>query len=426
MISRVRAAVRRRKGTIIVLVAVSLSVILAFVAIAIDGGYLLEHRRTAQSTADAAALAAAESLFRNYPRQRGLDPDGAARSAAMAIAAANGFTNDGTNTTVEVRTSPAVYSGGPNAGSPLPKGHVEVSVQYNQQRYFSAIFGAGSIPVPARAVARGNWDPSHVGIHVLDLHASAALTATGESYVTVRGARVIVNSDAADAATSTGGTLTADRFDITGGTSVSGNSGGFYGDIHFGDPEPDPLRNVPAPVISEYAEGSRGPIQLSNGSRTLSPGVYHGGISVSGRGNLTLLPGIYIMDGGGFSFTGQGSLYAGEVMIYNAPSGPSHNVDISGTGSIFMSPPQSGIYKGLTLFQDRTATNPMSVSGGGDMDITGTFYAANAQLTVSGGGDSQVGSQYISRYLKIAGNGGLRIDYDPNQAIPRRILGLVE
>ena len=35
-------------------------------------------------------------------------------------------------------------------------------------------------------------------------------------------------------------------------------------------------------------------------------------------------------------------------------------------------------------------------------------------------------SQFISRYLELGGNGALNIDYDPNQAIPRRILGLVE
>jgi hypothetical protein len=40
--------------------------------------------------------------------------------------------------------------------------------------------------------------------------------------------------------------------------------------------------------------------------------------------------------------------------------------------------------------------------------------------------ETQIGSQFISRFLEINGNGGLHIDYDPNQAIPRRILGLVE
>jgi len=416
-----------RRGAIVVLIAVCLTFVLAFVAIAVDGGGLLEQRRNAQATADAAALAAAEDLFRKYPSQKGVDVSGTASAAALAIAAVNGFNNDGTSNTVTVRLNPQTFAGGPSAGQIVPKGYVEVTVQRNQQRYFSAVIGTGTIPVPARAVARGKWEPAYVGIHVLDLHKSAALTATGESSVTVTGAKVIVNSDAADAATSTGGTLTADDFKITGGTSVSGGKGGFFGGIEYGTPpEPDPLRHIPEPNINGYSVQSNGPVHISNGQRTLSPGTYRGGISVSGKGSLTLSPGVYYMDGGGFSFSGQGDLLAQGVMIYNAPTSSSHRVDISGTGSIVMSPPTTGIYKGLTLFQDRESANELSVSGGGYMNITGTFYAAGGTLAVSGGGDSKVGSQYISRFLSIVGNGGLTIDYDPTQAIPRRILGLVE
>jgi hypothetical protein len=91
-----------------------------------------------------------------------------------------------------------------------------------------------------------------------------------------------------------------------------------------------------------------------------------------------------------------------------------------------MSPPTDGIYKGLTLFQDRESGNTMTVSGGGFMDISGTFYTAGGTLKVGGGGDSKVGSQYISRFLTIVGNGGLLIDYNKDEAIPRRVLQLVE
>ena len=429
MLTAHRNTARRkfRRGAIVVLVAICLAVILAFVAIALDGGGLLERRRQAQATADAAALAAAEDMFRNYPANKGLDPDGTAAARALAIAAANGFSGDGEQSTVTVRLSPQTYLGGPNEGKALPKGYVEVSVEYNQPRYFSAILGSGDIAVPARAVARGRWEPSYVGIHVLDLHKSGSLNATGESFTGVTGASVIVNSDAADAAITNGGTVSASPFNITGGTSVTGGKGGFLGDINYGTPpEPDPLRHIPEPDINGQTVQSNGPIHLSNGKRTLSPGTYRGGISVSGKGSLTLQPGIYYMDGGGFSFSGQGDLVAQGVMIFNAPTKSSDVVSISGSGSIIMSPPTDGIYKGLTLFQDRESTNTMAVSGGGYMDISGTFYAANALLKVSGGGDSKVGSQYISRYLDIVGNGGLRIDYDPNQAIPRRVLQLVE
>src|SRR5215470_17761914 len=92
----------RRRGATVVLVAVCLTVILAFVAIAIDGGGLLEQRRFSQATADAAALAAAEDLFRNYPQNQGLDAGGTAVSRALAIASNNGFSNDGSISTVTV------------------------------------------------------------------------------------------------------------------------------------------------------------------------------------------------------------------------------------------------------------------------------------------------------------------------------------
>src|SRR5947208_15560177 len=81
-----------RRGAIVVLIAFCLTLILAFVAIAIDGGGLLDLRRQTQSTADAAALAAAEDLFVNYPKNKGLD-SGTAVARATAIAAANGFAN---------------------------------------------------------------------------------------------------------------------------------------------------------------------------------------------------------------------------------------------------------------------------------------------------------------------------------------------
>jgi hypothetical protein len=413
-----------RRGAVVVLVAISLAVILAFVAIAIDGGGLLEERRQAQAVSDAAAIAAAEDLFRNYPRNKGLDVDETAEERARAIAASNGYSGDGTQSIVNVRTSPEAYLGGPHQGQSIPRGYAEVSVQFNQPRYFSAIFGDGAIPIPARAVARGSWAPSFIGIHVLDLHQPGSLYGNGNATVKVTGAKIIVNSDAPDAATSNGLVIEGDDFKITGGTRTTG-SGAFIGPIEYGtEPQPDPLRHIPEPTTVGMPVNNK--LKFSNGTRDITPGVYRGGIGVSGQGSLNMAPGIYYMDGGGFQFTGQGNLLAQGVMIYNAPQSNSDVVKIAGTGSIIMSPPQDGLYKGLTLFQDRESSNTMTVTGGGLMDIAGTFYCANGTLDVGGGGSGKIGSQYVSRYLSITGNGALRIDYDPTQAIPVRVLQLIE
>ncbi len=415
-----------RRGAIVVMVAFCLTVLLVCAAISLDGGGLLEQRRRAQATADAAAMAAAESVFRNYPTDHGQDPNDAANDRGHEIAYANGFTDDGTNTIVTVHVSPEKYMGGPHKGETLPPGYAEVVVQRKQKRYFSAIIGSGSIPITARAVARGNWSPAFVGIHVLDLHEPSALRSTGGGAGQVTGgAAVIVNSDAPDAAVTTGGgTVTADNFSVVGGTS----GGGFIGNMNTGmQPQPDPLRGIPQPNKSDYTTQSNGPKHYSNGNRTLSPGVY-GGITITGQANVTMLPGIYYMDGGGFSFHGQGNLVANGVMIYNAPNSPSDGINLSGAngGSVSITPPTSGVYKGMTLFQNRSADHTMSISGNANFSVKGTFYTANGHMNVTGNGAAQIGSQYVSRTLDINGGGGMLIDYDADDVIPRRVLGLVE
>src|SRR4051794_26486701 len=87
----------RRKGTVIVVATISLIAILSFVALSLDGGMLMDKRRQSQSASDAAALAAANELYAtwwvNGVLNRGLDPNGTAKAAALATAAANGYTN---------------------------------------------------------------------------------------------------------------------------------------------------------------------------------------------------------------------------------------------------------------------------------------------------------------------------------------------
>src|ERR1700731_4600732 len=90
----------RRLGTVAVIVAVSLTALLGVLAIGLDGGLLLTERRRAQSTADAAALAAAADLYKNYSTNQGKDPSGTAKQAALNLATPNGYVIHGTNSTL--------------------------------------------------------------------------------------------------------------------------------------------------------------------------------------------------------------------------------------------------------------------------------------------------------------------------------------
>src|SRR5262245_2451356 len=96
---------RPRRGTIAVFSAVCMTALLGVVALSLDGGVLVDDRRQVQAATDAAALAAADSLFYLYPLEKGKDPSGLALAKAQTIAAANGYTH-GTNATVTVNIPP--------------------------------------------------------------------------------------------------------------------------------------------------------------------------------------------------------------------------------------------------------------------------------------------------------------------------------
>jgi hypothetical protein len=412
--------IRRRRGAVLVLVAIALIPLLGIAAITLDLGLLLTQRRVAQTTADSAAVAAADQLFTAYVQNKGLDTSGTAQQAALAVAAANGYSNDGTQSTVTVNIPP---QSGYFVGTP---GYAEVIVTYLQPRSFARIWGAGTDTISARSVAQGRWAGMQIGILVLDPTGYQALSGGGGSslYTT---AKVLVNSNNVTAAyTGGGGLLTAPEFDITGGYGGSG----FNGTIKTGvQPTPDPLAYLPVPDPSGMPIQSHSPLSISNGTPTLSPGVYRGGISVSGQGGIIMQPGIYYMDGGGFSFTGQGSLNAPGVMIYNAPQKSNDIVSIqgSGKGAVNVTPPSSGLYQGISIFQDRNFATSMNISGNGNFSFLGTFYAAKALLKISGNSpNNYIGSQYITYDLSVSGTGGVQIIWDANLVSRFRNIGLVE
>src|SRR5262245_10200446 len=157
-----------RRGAVAVLLALLLTGLLGVLAIALEGGLMADNRRRAQAAADAAALAAATMLFENYPaieasNFQNYDPNGSLNAAALASAATNGFSNDGTNSTVTVNIPP---KSGPFTSKPSPDKfcYAEVIVTCNQPRYFSKLWGSTPTTITTRAVARGSWAASGHGI----------------------------------------------------------------------------------------------------------------------------------------------------------------------------------------------------------------------------------------------------------------------
>ncbi len=413
----------QRRGQIVIFVAFAMVALIGFLALSLDGGAMLSERRHAQATADAAALAGASQLYYDYWVFSGVDSTGATTSA-KAAAARNYYYDDGVTSKVEVYNPP---TSGYYVGR---AGYVEVVVTYYHPRSVSSLFGTGNVEVKARSVAVGAPIAADVGILVLDPTSKDAFSAGGGGRVNVYDTPVVVNSSNLEGTIASGGTVvTAPEFDLHGGYTTTGG-GQLVGDIKLNRPTTeDPFQFLPEPDPSTMTVQQHKKLQETQDSLVLYPGVYKGGISVSGVGSLYLMPGIYYMDNGGFSFTGQGSLYADGVLIYSSPgNGNSDGINIAGQGQVTVTGMKSGIYQGMTFWQDRTSNVTGNISGNsGTTSITGTFYFAGAQLNVSGnGGVVNVGSQYVSYRLAISGNGTLNLQWTPYSVGRRRMISLVE
>jgi hypothetical protein len=359
-----------------------------------------------------------------------------AQQSALTTAAANGYTNDGVSSVITPNLTDG--SGNPVHGvwSPPISGdhvgdphYVEVVVQWNQARGFSSIFGSGAIPVRARSVAMASLKPySTSAILNLDPTGAGALSASGNPTISVN-APITVNSNSSQALTVSGSSdLSAPVINVIGNYTLSGGAT-LTGTVHTGvTATPDPLAALVAPDPTTLTSQSGSALSLGDGnSHTLSPGVYTGGISISGATSVTLLPGIYYMQGGGFSLSGSSNLTGSGVMIYNAPAAASDQISLGGSGNVTLSPPTSGRYSGIALFQDRSSTVTASITGNSGFNVTGTFYIAGATLKVTGNSSAALlGSQLISRDLTIGGNASLTITWDTNKVARKRFVQLVE
>jgi RHS repeat-associated protein len=274
---------------------------------------------------------------------------------------------------------------------------------------------------PATAVSTATVK-GYAGLLLLDPVSPGALTDAGSGSVDVNGyGDIVVNSsDPQAAALAANGNLSANTIEVTGGVVTSG-SGQFLGAISHQTPTSDPLALLlpPAPLpimISSVKYSGSSPI-------TLRPGTYNGGITVTGGGSLTLLPGIYYMNGGGFSVTGSGSVTGLGVMIVNAPKKAGDTINFGGQGAVTLTPPASlpapyAAYAGITIFQNPASNAPINfASQSGGVNIQGVVYAPKSVLSVTAQADTVINprvtdgvAQVIAYGLRMTGSGNFVVN----------------
>lgn len=418
----IRRFMRQDGGQVVVLVALAMSGLLLGVGLAIDTGQLFVARRDAQSAADAAAWAGAVKIYQGGTAAEAI-------SAATTDAALNGYSTGGT-TTVTVVSPP---TSGEFSGDPR---YVQASITLDVATIFIPGATAGKTRITVNATGGAAPYGSGYAILTLDPDDQQAFKVSGNGNTSVSGAGIKVNSNANQAAqiSGNGNVTVASPYsaEVVGGVQQSGSGGFSPAAVLGGSPVGDPYAALPEPSIvgqtifvnTDMSSDTCSPSlnwTCSGSTYVLSPGVYDGGIKISGNGTVTMNAGVYILRNGGFQMSGNGSVTGAGVMMFNTVAdhplsiGSCDQWKISGNGAISFSAPTSGTYKGMLVWQDEDCVKDISWSGNGSVtSSSGTIYGPNADFQISGNGTAtmNVNSQIVTKTFKISGNADINLNYN--------------
>ncbi|HYN80751.1 MAG TPA: pilus assembly protein TadG-related protein, partial [Gemmatimonadaceae bacterium] len=414
-----------RRGAVLPLVAVSLVGVMSVSALAIDVGSLQRQRRIAQTAADAGATAGAHEIFRAQPQD-------SVFASARAETTRNGFTDATDGVTVSVYNGPA-------SGFYINNlEYVEVLVTRPATTIFSTLLGRTSVTIHVRAVA-GMPAPSLSCIYTLDPNDEKSLYVSGNPSRLEASCGIVVNSNRNNAATiESGAVLVATSLAVTGGINQSGGTVVVpAGSTATGLPlATDPLAYLsvppfcsasPNPSCVEATTCDYTNMKVDNASLTLSPGIYCGGINITGTGTATLNPGLYILRGGGLEMGG-GVITGTGVTLVNTngidPNGRDKFMKIKlGSASYAnLSAPTTGALAGILFYQDPAgglsgAVYENEISSGSNSVFNGTLYFPTQPLEIASGSRTTVTGGIVATNLEVTSNSQLYVS-SPTGGLP--------
>lgn len=319
----------------------------------------------------------------------------------------SGFTTGGAGGRQRVTATAGVSNNAPTVPGLRTRYWVTYTVSESVPQLFSAVLGNPMGQIAARATAAITGTPMDTCVYVLDASASNAFVASGSAQVNTDCVIKVGSSNSKAMVVSGGACVGASSIQVGGGVvgtcmSPTPVSGGLLA---------DPLASVPDPTFSGCDHVG---FKYTAAGPALDPGVYCGGITVSGSGvSASLNPGIYVLNGGGLVVSGGASISGAGVMFYNTASGSySYKpIAISGGSATSLSAPTTGVYSGILIFQDRAVGTGYqeTISGGSAASFTGAVYVPRSKLVYSGGSSTANGEiVLISRLLEFSGSSYLK------------------
>lgn len=417
---------RQEDGATVVTVAFLMLGLLGFAAFAIDLSYAYVMETRLQATADSAALAA----IRELPDANAAATTAQTYAAKNMSASSHGTVLDSNDIVVGVwDTSTRAFTAGGAANA------VQLTMERSQDNgnaaptFFANLLGRGSVDISASATAFVKATPKCI----------MALNPTVKSSIKLNGGGVVTDKCRVHANSSHGTAL-----DIASGgslivpapgdiTVVGGydNDGTVSPTPYTGqNSEPDPMAGWTPPTPPGGCTSADLPLVLGEGTHTLNPGVYCGGIDADSvnTSTVTFEPGIYYMEGplllNNTNVSGDG------VAFYMTDWTPSYSADYDGSvirfggnGTTNLSAPTSGPMAGVLFYADVNAPTNLShnIQGNSTLYLEGTIYAPSHELKINGNGVVNVApfTNIIADTLKFSSDTALTFNYDRDgSAIP--------
>lgn len=372
-----------RRGVIIVMFALMLPVLLGAIGLAVEVGFWFQSKRGLQSAADAAAIAAAYTMW-----------DGGIESGAYDDAVREANRNwDGDDFTVATFDDDIMppTSGAYTADSSA----IEVELTASSPlMIIDYLMSTSAITINARAVAALGTKSEAC---VLTLK-STGTAMTVSSDVNLAGCSVAVNSSD-DAALKTSGTgdLTTECISVVGGASEVGGSSINTTCTESGTgahATSDPYADLTMPA--DYVPGDCDYNNFSTGSdgQTINPGNYCNGLTIQNTG-VTMSSGEYFIYKGQFKVNAGAGVTGDGVTIFMTGTGAQYaDVQINGGASVTLtaqttSAAYGDTYAGILFFQDpdtpTAGSNDQTFNGGTTLDLTGALYFPSGNVIINGG-----------------------------------------
>ncbi len=423
-------------GQVLVFLVLAIVGLLAFTALAIDGGLIYVDRRGAQNAADAAVLSGGyrvANTLEDYLLEFNINYSNWNCDAVQTIidtwgiveggqqAAANGYPIEGAST-LEMICEP-----GEDMGSYIDKYVDSRAIIISDVATAFAHFAySGPVQNTVEAITRVRPRmPLAFGYAVYAHRDSCPNSNDGGVHFTGNNAVNITG----------GGVMSDACLDANGSVNVNVYGGGINyitdytpsGNNLDINPEPD-QQTTPIP---DWALLFREPIcsnlptaYFETDGTPNNPGIYNGPITINGNDEVIMNPGLYCFNGN-VTVNG-GSVFGEHVTIYMV----SGDLTVSGNSETHISAPNyvesdnDGV-TGMLIYVGEDNAGEVDLAGNGTSQFSGTIYASHTDSRVELGGtsDAVFNTQVIAGTVFIHGDATLDVTFNANNvyALPARL-----